>query len=200
MQALQATSRLGRAQAIEFNANLGIVRDLATQHMAAGKSPSEAVRLAQATVFADRVTINRPGLAQVQYDASLNLGAPDAVERGLRSMREAFTARIPIDPAQGQAAVSRNRELLRVAGQAEWVTVAPGRFALVGVGDFQQRVVLMEATADQVRDATRGTVTRRTEEAAPRPVGQRRTGQMRPAPIDEPPAPTTTETVRPSIQ
>lgn len=201
MQAIQATARLGRTQEVEFNAQLGIVRDLAAQHMAAGLQPDEAVRLARQTVFADRVTINRPGLAQVQYDAGLNLGAPDAVERGLRTMRDGFAARIPIDPGLGQEAVSRNRDLLRLAGQAEWVTVAPGRFGLVATGDYGQRVVLMEATADQVRASTQGVTTQRAQEAAPRPVGQRRTGQMRPAPVEGMDAPTATpETVRPMVQ
>lgn len=201
MQAIQAAARLGGANAAELNATQGIIRRMAAVNMAQGASPSDAVRLAMAALSADQVTINRPGLAQVRYDASLNLGAPEAVERGLRTMRDGFTARIPLDPALGQEANSRNREILRLAGQAEWVTLAPGRFGLVATGDYGQRVVLMEATAEQVRTAVQGVQTRRVQETAPRPPGERRTGRMVPpaAPLDEPMR-GTPETVRPSIQ
>lgn len=201
MQTIQATARVNRDGEVAFNAQVGIMRDLMTQHMAAGKTPTEAARLARETVFADRVTINRPQLAQVSYDRSLNLGTPDAVERGLRDLRTQFTSAIRLDPALGSEAVSTNRELLRLAGQAEWVTVGRDRFALVAQGDYQQRVVLAEVGADRVRAAASGNVALRDEQVAPRPAGRRSTARPTVTPIEGFDAHVpSTEPVRPSVQ
>lgn len=177
----QAASRAGRDQSVEFNARLGIIRDAAAGFMAAGEAPDRAVQRALGTAFPDELSVYQPGMARVRYDRNLGLGEPDAVAASLRALRGQFVSSIPRDPALGAEVVARNSQMARAAGNAEWVTLAPGRFGLVGRGD-QGDVLMFEITADQIKAQSTAAQRQRTIESAPRPPGAQRTGRMIPAP------------------
>lgn len=151
MQAARATGAVSREGGNRWNTYQDLVEKVAARYMAQGEEPSRAVTRALDLTFAGARTVIIPGLATMNVPP----GFPpdDALRRGLTSLRQGWLDRIPLDPANGAEVNARNRDLARIARNAEWVSVGPDSFALVGTGQYGIRRALFTTDAATLRDA-----------------------------------------------